>query len=207
MMVQGMLRAFLVTLCLPWAFASRALQASDIVYPLRNIRPEGIHRLSRNEANLMGLGEDRHVLVSELLFGGVKAVNLANGDVTQVVQRGEARDRLGVDVNFGNGYILVLGAGFADGGADALRVYDAATGSFVTSCLAPAEQGGFMLDVEVVGNTAYVTDAVVNALWTVDLTQVSSGSSCEMVGIVLPAQWFLPRNDVSFMAVGKFVSA
>ena len=194
----------MTALCLQRTTASRNLQIRDIVHSLGNIRPEGIHFVSRNEASIMGLGQGTYFLVSELLYGGVKAVNLATGATIQVVEGDDIFVRLGIDVDFGSGYILVLGSGYEDGGADAVRIFDAATGNFVVSCIAPSDGPHLNLDMEVVGTTVFVTDAFDNTLWTIDLSQISP-DSCEMVGISLPAQWFKPPSgETSFMGVGEW---
>ena len=183
----------------------RDLQLADVVYDLGNIRPEGIRVLSRTEADVLNLGDGSFALVSELLFGGVKAVNLETGEITQVLPSAEFEDRIGSAVAFASGYILLLGSGNLDDGKETLRIFDGALGILVATCIIE-ESGSFLIDVETVGTTAYISDAKKNILWSVDLTQVSF-DVCNMVAEVVLPDAFLPASTDDFGGGGAFKNA
>ena len=58
------------------------------------------------------------------------------------------------------------------------------------------------MDIAIVDGKAYVTDAGVNMLWTVDLSTVDDGL-CDVEGIPLPAEWFSPSASSNIMANGR----
>jgi len=172
-----------------------------LVYDIGNIRPEGIRILPKEASQKLGL-PGMYALVTELLFGGVKAVNLEMGWNLPMIPSLGANQRVGISVHYGNGYILITGGGPAGGFPASLQVFDATTGQLIISCKPPNNQGLFLMDVEIVNNVAYVTDTFSSMLWSVDLTTVTS-KVCNMVGIPLPEEWFNPPTPETFMANGK----
>lgn len=61
--------------------------SSATLYSLGNLRPEGIHALPLDANAVLGLPEgDHHVLVSDLSWGSIRAVNVDTGELTEIVE-------------------------------------------------------------------------------------------------------------------------
>ena len=67
------------------------------VWDLGNVRPEGIHILPEGA---LDLGEGTFALVTELLYGGVVAVNVDTGEITRVVNQTSFLTRAAVGIWF-----------------------------------------------------------------------------------------------------------
>jgi hypothetical protein len=76
------------------------------VFDIGNIRPEGIHILPEGVPETLGLGsEGTFALVSQMLYGGVIAVNVDTGETTSVVENLGFFERAAVGLWYANGYV------------------------------------------------------------------------------------------------------
>jgi len=172
------------------------------IYDIGNIRPEGIHVLPDGAAELMGLGEGDFAIVSELFYGGIKAVNLNTGEVTQIVDSVGFRERSTVGLWYDDGVILAAGGGpntLSEESAAVVHVFDAVTGEILINCV-PDGGGVFFNDVTVIDGTAYATDSFQNRIMTLDVESAKNGV-CVLSSIETPAEVFL--SDDEFSANGE----
>ena len=147
---------------------------------LGNKRPEGITR---------GPDED-YMFVTEMLYGGIKAVNVVTGEIQQVVPSYGFLERGAYGVIYHEGALFVAGGGIPDGTPVMMYVYDAATGEEIASC-SPDGDGYYLLnDVAILGDYAYVTDSFYNKLMKVDVAAALEGN-CVVSSIETPAEYFL----------------
>lgn len=146
-------------------------------------RPEGVALDS----------ESGSLFVSELVFGGIRKVNLFTGEVTQLVDSsrfasGEAfQQRAAGGMHYAHGAIWAAGVGVPFGLPATLYVYDALTGADIVQC--PIAGAGFINDVTESEGTVYATDSLVNVLWTFDVDAALAGE-CTVKGYTLPAHLF-----------------
>ena len=122
---------------------------------LGHIRPAGITQ-----------GEGSTLYVTNVLFGGVRKVDVTNGTVTEVVPNGAHLDRTAVAIAYHNGALFVAGGtGSATlGSVGAVYVYDAATGRELVSCSPGSVAASFLNGIAIVGAVAYATDPQRNRL-------------------------------------------
>lgn len=169
--------AIAVAAALPAAFSQ--------VVDIGNIRPEGI---------TTGPSEDVYY-VSELLFGGVKEVDLSGDEpvVSQVVPSFgfAARGAIGLAYDDETGLILVAGGGTAVGLPGTGAYAYSTDGSEVAACQ-PDESFGFINDAVVRDGKAYFTDSFSNQLYVLDMAALVNGE-CEASTVVLP-DVFIPAG-------------
>ena len=185
--------------------ACRHVSAQDTVFDIGNIRPEGIHVVDDGADVGLEAGV-AHALVSEFYYGGIKAVNLESGNVTQIVDSQSFGQAGTVGLWYDSGVILAAGGGAFVGESveAALHVFDAITGEEIVTCV-PQDGGTFMNDVTVLDGTAYVTDSFSNRIMTVDMELVKNGvcdvsfvetdASVFMIPEVLAANGIIPYGN------------
>lgn len=166
------------------------------VYDIGNVRPEGIFVLPDGAVDTMGLeGEGIFALVSEFYYGGIKAVNLDTGDVTQIVNSTAFGERGTIGLWYDDGLILACAGGEFVGpnNTAALNVFDAVTGELLAEC-APEVEGKFMNDVTVINGLAYATDSFQNHIMVLELESVKTSGSCVVDSIETPEEIFLSED-------------
>jgi hypothetical protein len=139
---------------------------------LGNIRPEGITE-----------GPGTLMYTSELLYGGVKSVDVVTGEVKQVVESFGFLERNAVGLTFAEDVIWVAGGGAAFGIPAALYVYDPHTGADIAACVVP--EAGFLNDLIPYEGTLYVTDSITPNLWLFDVHSALEGN-CVYESMSLP---------------------
>jgi hypothetical protein len=171
---------------------------------LGNARPEGIHLLMAEEATEMGLGGDGPVaLVTEILYGGVKAVHLDSGLVTQVVPSANDFSRRGLGLNYAEGLIIVAGGGKAGGApSPALHVFAGDTGELVMSCDV-LEEDSLLNDIAIFNDRVFITDSVLNKLWFIAFADLTS-SNCSFGHYELDEALFKSPGEGMYMANGTY---
>lgn len=172
------------------------------VHDIGNIRPEGIHVLSAEAAETMGLGEGTFALISEFYYGGIKAVNLETGNVTQIVNSTSFGERGTIGLWYEDGMILAAsgGAFVGENATAGLLVFDAVNGELLAECL-PEVEGKFINDVTVINGLAYATDSFQNSIMVLELESAAKGE-CIVSAIETPAEIFL--SDDIWSANGKW---
>lgn len=157
---------------------------------LGNIRPEGVTE-----------GPGSTVFVSELLFGGVRKVDLETGEVEQVVESPGFATRGSNGLWYSHGAIWVAGTGPGSGFPldAAVYVYDANSGEEIAACT--FEGGGFVNDVVVAGDTLFATDSTLPAIYTLNVDAALNGE-CLTGTIDLPPDVFTSTGFGEFKANG-----
>lgn len=176
------------------------------VYDVGNKRPEGIHILPEGAAEIFGLENGTFALVSEFYYGGIKAVNLETGDMTQIVNStgfGE-RGTIGLWYDSDNEVILAAsgGAEVGENNTAAVNVFDASTGELIVECTPEGGDGGFINAVTVIDGLAYATDSFQNSIMVLDVEKAKA-QECDVSGIETPAEIFL--NDTAWGANGEYL--
>jgi hypothetical protein len=142
---------------------------------LGNKRPIGIAR-----------GPDDTMYVTEMLYGGVKKVNILNGEVVQVVPPYGFRERGARGIVLEQDHLFVAGGGVPDGTPLMMYVYDAYNGEEITSCAPPGSDDWYLLnDIAIHGDYAYVTDPYYNKLLVMDVAAALKGT-CNVSSIKTP---------------------
>ena len=155
----------------------RQLDGHETIYEVGNVRTESMHLLTMEESQEIGLsGTGPFVLISELLYQGIKAMDLANGNVTQLVPSQLTFARSGLGIQYANGMILVAGGGPRSGVKAAIYAFDGTTGELMASCT--ASDGFFLNDLVVRDDRVYVTDGYVNKLFYTSLADLGSQPEC-----------------------------
>ena len=174
-----------------------------------NIRPEGIHALTAIDVVELGLDADAgssYVLVSEFFYGGVKLVNVVTQEITQLVASASYKERGGLGVFYAGGHIITASAGPLVDNPFEVYVFNPSTGDLVTTCVPNATddgfEPGFFNDIEVVGDTAYVTDSTINRLWSFNIPGAVDGN-CELTYQELDEAVFLGTDDAPVRSNGE----
>lgn len=159
------------------------------VFSIGNIRPEGITA-----------GDGSELFFTNLLFGGVRRLDLSTNEITEVVPNVGYFDLPALGIAYDDGFLFVAGAG--PGITDNLNqtiayVYNAESGDHVVACTA---DGNLWNDITIYDGTAYITDSRLNLLYTLDVNAAKQGE-CEVGAIDLPAAFFLAQGD-AFLANG-----
>jgi sugar lactone lactonase YvrE len=150
---------------------------------LGNRRPEGIASAA---------AEAPYVYTSEVLFGGIKKVNLETGEYEQIVKPYGYFERAALGLAYYKGAIFAAGAGPQLGIPGLLYVYDSVTGEEIAAC-APAGNSFFLNDVTVYKGKAYVTDSGINSISVVDADAALKGE-CIVSSIELPEALFFDTS-------------
>jgi hypothetical protein len=161
-----------------------------MTYSLGNRRPEGITA-----------GTDSIVFVSELLFGGVKSVNVTSGAVDQIVPSYGYMERPAAGLWSYKDSIVVTGLGPMFGVDARLYVHSTKTGELLASCL-PDIGGGLLSDVTVMDGIAYATDSRINQIVAMDMEDAIAGK-CSVSTIILPSNEFYGEDDGEIFAAGR----
>lgn len=144
------------------------------------------------------------MFVTEMLFGGVKKVNILTGEIVQVVPSYGFRERGAYGIAYYEDYLFVAGGGVPDGTSAMLYVYDAKTGEEVVAC-SPNGDAYLLNDVAIVGDYAYVTDSFYNKIMVMDV-EVALEASCDGIfSIETPAEYFLADKTSFPRANGKLL--
>jgi len=186
----------------------RKLQDDEIVIDVGNIRPEGTHALSAQDVAELGLDPSgSYMLVSEFFYGGIKVVNVENGDIVQAVPSAAFQERGGLGVSYGDGYFLSAGAGPILDLPFEVYIYDPSSGDLVGTCTPPddVQDLGFFNDFEVDGSIAYVTDSTFARLWQFNISEAAAGN-CEMMYQDLDEEVFLGTDDMPIRSNGEWVN-
>jgi hypothetical protein len=160
--------------------------------------------LPEGAADTIGLeGEGTFALVSEFYYGGIKAVNLDTGDVTQIVNSTAFGERGTIGLWYDDGLILACSGGDFVGpnNTAALNVFDAVSGELLAECV-PEVEGKFMNDVTVINGLAYATDSFQNSIMVLELESVKAGT-CVVDSIETPEEIFLSEGEDVWSANGK----
>ena len=192
----GIVGLLLLACCWAHQPSIRSLQATPI--DLGNKRPEGVHALSDRDVQELGLDPtESYIIVSELLYGGVRLVNVDTGIVTQLVPSANASERFGLGLAYVPTVELVVMAGggpFIGAPPASVNVFNATTGDLVATCV--DEAGGLMNDVAVVDDLAFVTNSFVNNIWQINITEVAQEGVCNVTTIDLfPEENFVTENQ------------
>ena len=139
---------------------------------LGNIRPEGV-----------AAGPGSLMYTSELLFGGIKSVDVVTGQVTQVVPSFGFGVRAALGLWYAEGVIYAGGAGELFGPPAAVHAYDAHTGQEIVTCT-PAS-AVFVNDVIEYNGYLFATDSFLNEVLVFDVGAMLHGD-CSYNVIVLP---------------------
>jgi len=153
---------------------------------LGNKRPEGITQSP----------DGNSMFVTEMLYGGVKKVDILTGEIEQIVPSYGFLERGAYGILYHNDALFVAGGGVPDGTPVMLYLYDAETGEEIAAC-APVGDAYLLNDVAILGNYAYVTDSYYNKLMVVDVEAALAGS-CDVFSIKLPSEYFLADPPESF---------
>jgi hypothetical protein len=194
------------TLLLSFAFAFSVADAEPTVYDLGNVRPEGIHILPADAAETIFPGAPV-AIISQVVYGGITAMNLDTGETQSIVPSLNFYDRLVWGLWYTEGAIFAAGGGPGVGFPDAaLNVFDLASGDLIVSC-APADDhvASFLNDVTVLDGIAYVSDSEVNRIMTVDVAEAVLGN-CVVGFIETPDDIFtaLVPGPSDFRANGRY---
>lgn len=140
--------ALLVTAAAPLAAADHAYP--DVIPLPDGFFPEGI-----------AVGHGNTFYTGSLVDGAILEGDLRSGAVSVLVPGVPGTLAVGMDFDESSGYLFVAG-----GFGATLTVYDTADGSLVDQFAFPA---GFLNDVIVAGDTAYVTDSFVSQYFAISL--------------------------------------
>ena len=105
--------------------------------PVGNRRPEAIAILPDGEAAKLGLGDGTYGLVSEYYFGGVIAVNLEDGSVSQLIPSTEFGERSMLGLAYKDGVIFAANGGprfVHQNLPPAVYALNGATGETIVNC-------------------------------------------------------------------------
>ena len=180
------------------ASSLQLIDGAPVVYDIGNIRPEGIHVLPDGAAETMGLASNgTFALVSEFYYGGIKALDLDTGNITQIVNSTSYGERGTIGLWFDSGVILACSGGAFVGpnNTAAINVFDAVSGELIVECL-PEGNGTFLNDVTVINGTAYATDSFQNSIMVMDVEKAKAGE-CDVSAIETPADIFLSETQWS----------
>ena len=170
------------------------------------MRLEGTHALTIEDAEAMGLDGDGgpYMLSTTFLYGGVNVIDVTSGVVSLVVPSVGWLERGGIGVFYEpiNEVIIQAGGGPALGLPFSVALYDW-KGMSVTTCMPPTDVSpGFFNDIEVKDGSAYITDTLINRLWSFDVAEAAAGN-CMLVHQELDEEVFLGTADTPFRANGK----
>ena len=157
-------------------------------------RPEGIHFLPTGAAETIGLDSSGiWALVSEFYYGGIQAVNIKDGSKQQIVDSTAFGERATVGLWYDDGTIFACGGGtlLGDTYTASMYAFDAATGNLLATC--NPDGAGFVNDVTLIGDTAYVTDSLRSDLLVIDAPGMRNGE-CNYYWIPLTDP-FPPASD------------
>lgn len=157
---------------------------------LGNKRPEGLTR-----------GPGNTIFVSEMLFGGIKEVNVITGEIKQVVPSFGFKERGAHGIIESGGKLFVAGGGGSDGTPPKFYVYDAVTGAEIAAC-DPEGDASLLNDIAIVGDYAYLTDSFYNKLMVVNIPKALEGI-CDVFSIRTPEEYFLADDASDTRANGK----
>lgn len=146
---------------------------------LGNKRPEGIAK-----------GPGDYMFVTEMLYGGVKKVNVLTGEVEQVVPSYGFLERGASGVTYYENALFVAGGGSPIGTPVMLYVYNAETGEEIASCAPVGNEYHMLTDVTIVGDSVYVTDSRLNKLMVVNVKAAMDGD-CVVEYVETPAEYFV----------------
>ena len=170
---------------------------SGTLFPIGNSRPRGVYGL-KNGTDI-GLSDSSYILFSEYFYGGVNALEIETGTIIPIVP---TKSTLNERQAFGIAYSKTAGGGIllvAGGKVDpALRIYNATTGEWIVDCKGGREDG-YITDVVVIQDYAYVTDYYYNEIYKFPITStmLEEGGDCTLEEtIVTPEDAFLSQTDV-----------
>lgn len=153
---------------------------------LGNKRPEGITR-----------GPDNYMYVTEMLFGGVKKVNVLTGEVEQVVPSYGFRERGAYGIVQYENALFVAGGGVSDGTPLMVYVYDAEKGKEIAACAPEGDDWYLLNGIAILGDYVFVTDSFCNKLLVMDIAAALKGT-CNVFSIRTPSEYFLADPPESF---------
>jgi len=160
--------------------------AEDEIVHVVGKRPEGMITVP---GEAIGQEEGQtYALVSELFYGGINSVNLATGDVAQVVPSAGFKERgtLGMWYDSDTGIIFAAGGGATFGTPAKMYAFDALTGDVVADCSPSYDNPSALFnDVAVVDGTAYFTDSFTTTITKMDVAAAKNGD-CALSYIALP---------------------
>lgn len=152
---------------------------------LGNKRPKGITK-----------GSDGYMYVTEMLYGGIKKVNVLTGDVEQLVSSGEYLARGAYGIVEHQDALFVAGGGVPNGTPLMVYVYDTTSGEEIAAC-APEDDGWYLLnDIAILGDYAYVTDSYYNKIMVLNVTAALNGT-CESFAIKTPSHLFVGNDSAN----------
>ena len=170
------------------------------IFPIGNTRPRGVYGL-KNGTDI-GLSDGSYILFSEYFYGGVNALDVETGTITPIVpSKSTLNERQAFGIAYskpsdavGSGGVLLVAGGKVD---PALRIYNATTGEWIADCKGGREDG-FLTDVVVMQDYAYVTDYYFNEIYKFNITSATLDGDCTLEEtIVTPEDIFLSQTDAS----------
>ena len=156
------------------------------VISLGNIRPEGITT-----------GEGSNVYVTNILYGGVRKVDVMTNETTEIVPNVGYFERVVLGLQYDDGYLFVCGSGPAFGANESIvYVFDAENGEEVAACTSIDTPGQLWNDITILDGTGYITDSRLSVLYTLDVEAAKDGE-CVVGTIDLPEQFFLSVDSAN----------
>lgn len=170
-----------------------ALAATDKIFPIGNTRPEGI--LAIKNGTVFGLADDSPwLLYSEQFYGGVNAINMETGQITPIISTQDTfNEQQALGLAYADGILLVAGGQVNP----SLRMYNASTGELMAECKSERDDG-YMNDVIVIQDSAYVTDSLYNSIYKFALELTPEGNCTLQETIATPEDPFLIQLDTGF---------
>jgi hypothetical protein len=145
------------------------------------------------------VGMEDDLYISELYFGGIYKLNMTSGMVDHLVPSFDFFQRPSAGLAYSRNTLFVAGLGPAFGVDAAIHVYNAESGDQMVSCEPPFSTGQ-ILDITIVGDTAYATDSFLNQLIAMNVDDAIHGI-CNITSIFLPFNSFL-SDDVGNVELG-----
>ena len=179
--------------------------ASSLTSPITvgNDRPEGIHFLKDDEPAVFGLPTDAgqvYALTSEIYYGGINAINVVDGTVTEILPSPGFGVRSTVGILYDDGVLYAAGGGPLVSVEAAFRAFEASTGTLLAECLIPGNSSSFINDVAVMDGLAYITDSFRSELLVYDTADLKNGV-CNPTTIVLESPF--PPTTSAITANGE----
>jgi len=169
-----------------------------VVHDIGNIRPEGIHALSATDALELGLEEkSSYVLVTEIMNGGVNLFDTETLEYTNIIPSAGFQVRSGLGVYYAFGHIIVCSLGpLIPGNPFEIYIYDPAKPDEpIATCTDPDVEAGSFNDLDIVGESAYVTDSAYNRLWSFNVPAAIEAKGCDDLSFVTLDEEVFNGND------------
>jgi len=153
--------------------------------PLGNLRPEGIQK-----------GPGSTVFVSQITYGGISSVDVKTSEIQQVVPKSDFLERGALAVGYTGDAFIVPGGGPVPFGFSqtAVYVYDAKSGDDIVTCFPFVGNDGFMNDIAILDEKAYITDSGTPNLMVLNVNKAVNEGICDVSSIALPTEFF----DIDF---------